>query len=88
MKFDFKVTTWERITIDTDQEEKVLQAIKNGSINSVDDIYTLLEQDGDANIETEMLLDFCEQMSLVENGGCSTIEVYDDNGEQVFKNGK
>jgi len=88
MQFDFKVTTWERIKVDTDQEEKILQAIKNGTINSVDDIYTLLEQDGIANIESEMLLEFCEEMSLAENGGCSTIEVYDDNGKQVFKNGK
>jgi len=86
MQFDFKVTIWRRIKVDTHQEEKVLQAIKNGTINNVDDIYTLLDQNGDANIESEMLLDFCEQMSLTENDGCSTIEVY-NNGEQVFKNG-
>ena len=32
MQFDFKVTSWQRITVPQEQEEKVLDAIKRGDI--------------------------------------------------------
>lgn len=86
MEFDFKITTWERVTVSKENENKVLEALKNNKINSADDVYNLLEEDG--NIDCTVLLECNESMTLQENGGCSTIEVIDDLGEIVFKNGK
>jgi len=86
MEFDFKITTWERVTVSKENEEKVLEALKSNKISSADDVYNLLEEDG--NIDCNVLFECNELMTLEENGGRSTIEVIDDLGETVFKNGK
>jgi hypothetical protein len=84
MQFDFKVTTWERISVSADQEEKVLDAIKRGEITSSNDIFNFLEDDGNISIET--MLETTEQMTPEENDGQSTIEVLSTNGETIFTN--
>ena len=87
MNFDFKVTTWERISVDEEHEQEVLQLIKEGTIVDVQGIYNLMEEKGNANLDSEVLVEFTEQMSLTANGGANTIEVYGDNGELEFENG-
>jgi len=86
MKFDFKITTWERVTVREENEQEVLQAIKNGKIESANDIYDFLADKGDMNIEYEKLTDVDEQMSVEDNDGASTIEVVDA-GKTIFSNG-
>lgn len=84
MKFDFKITTWERVEVPTEHEEKVLEAIKNGTITSSQDVFDLLEDDTDM-IDCNVILETEEQMSVEDNGGNSTIEVLDGT-ETVWKN--
>lgn len=88
MDFDFKITSWERVRVSEEQEQKVLQAIKDGKINSANDIVDFLGDEGDMNVELIPLNEVSEQMTVEENGGCSTIEVIDGSQEIVFKNGK
>lgn len=80
MKFDFKVTTWERLTVPQEDEQRVLEGIKDGSITSGDDIYGL-----NIDAECETLFETGEQMSVKENGGCATIEVLEDT-ETIYTN--
>lgn len=87
MDFDFKITTWERVNVSEEHEQEVLQAIKEGKITSANDIFCFLAGKEDVNIECIKLTDVEEQMTVEENGGCSTIEVI-DNGKEVFNNKK
>jgi hypothetical protein len=84
MEFDFKITTWERVTVAKEHEEMVLKALKEGMIDTATDIFNMLNDD---RTDCTTLLEVNEPMTLQENGGCSTIEVY-ENGEYIFKNGK
>jgi len=86
MQFDFKVTSWQRITVPQEQEEKVLDAIKRGDINTASDVYNFLADEG--NVSSENLLETETEITLEDNGGFSTIEVIGDEGESLFKNGK
>lgn len=82
MDFDFKVTTWERVTVPEEHEEQVLRLIKEGEITSAEDVF---KYEFDANCNK--LDDTDVQMTPDENGGNSTIEVVGDNGSHVFWNG-
>jgi hypothetical protein len=87
MDFDFKITTWERVNVSEEHEQEVLQAIKEGKITSANDVFDFLADKGDMNIECIKLTETDEQMTVEENGGCSTIEVI-DNGKEIFNNEK
>lgn len=82
MNVDFKITTWERVEIAPEDEAKVLDAIKSGEVSTANDLIEFVEN---ANYigkidETD------EQMTPEDNGGCSTIEVLDDNGNTILTN--
>ena len=81
MEFDFKVTTWERVTVEPEHEEQLLRLIKEGTITSASDVFSY-----DFDAECNKLDDADEQMTVEDNGGCATIEVIGDNGENVFTN--
>jgi len=90
MDFDFKITTWERVNVSEEHEQKVLQAIKEGKITSSNDVFDFLADKMDfryINFRCIKLSETDEQMTVEENGGCSTIEVI-DNGEEIFNNTK
>ena len=87
MEFDFKITTWERVTVRGENEQEVLQAIKNGEIESANDIYDFLADKGVMNVDCEKLTQVDEQMSVEDNDGASTIEVLDSAGKTIFSNG-
>jgi len=82
MKFDFKVTGWERVTVPEDKEQLVLDAIKNGTVETSSDVYDLLDDDG---VDYEVLDDCNEQMTVEENGNQATIEVR-ENGDVIHNN--
>lgn len=80
MEFDFKITTWERVTVDPKDEQKVLELIKSGDITSANDVFNYV-----ADAECNKLDDVDEQMTVEENGGEATIDVLED-GVCIYSN--
>ncbi len=68
MEVDFKVTMWTRATIDDEDKDKVLKALKSGEITHSTDLYELTDP------QWEHLYDTQKEMTLEENGGEATIE--------------
>ena len=84
MDFDFKVTTWERVSVPKEYEAEVLQAIKDGKVNSASDVWGIFD---DAEIkEADGVAS--EQMTVEDNDGKATIEVIDNRGITIFENNK
>ena len=84
MHVDFKITTWERVSVPEEREEEVKQKIESGEISSASELCDFLE--GDAY--SEKLFDVDEQMTPEENGGSSTIELYEETGKNpMWTNG-
>lgn len=81
MTFEFKVTTWERVTVDKDVEDEVFQAIKDNIISSSDELFDYLYRNSTREntpySDMDILIDSNEQMSLSENEWNATIEVRD-----------
>jgi len=77
MYLDYKCTVWRRIHFSEKQNDvdKILEDIKGGYHPDIVDA------------EYETLYDTSEDMTVEENGGSSTIELYDNN-ELIFKNGE
>lgn len=86
MNFDFKITIWERVEVKPENEKIVLQAIKDGIVNSADDIFNLLADKGDMNVNCKALGETYEQLTVKENKGSYTIEVIDNSGNTIFTN--
>jgi hypothetical protein len=80
MEFDFKITTWERVTVPKEFEEKVLDGIKNRTITSSNDIHNIC-----SGADYKKLDGVDEQMTIDENGGSATIEVM-ENGNMIYSN--
>ena len=78
MYLDYKCTIWRRIHIPDSKNDKeyILEKLKQGT----EPLFT------DAEYET--LYDTSEDMTVEENGGSSTIELFDFEGELLFKNGE
>ncbi len=72
MKVDFKETVWESIEVNDDVADQILEDIKSGKISSVADLYN---EYGDDCLDSEVLLETSEQMTIEENEGNATIEV-------------
>lgn len=87
MHIDFKVTIWDRVTIPKEMEKELVRKIKNGTITSVEDIYTTFPNNEDYT--HELLHDTDEQMFPAENEGCATIEVHEAEGNSnpIWDNG-
>ena len=81
MDFDFKVTTWKRVTVSEEHEQQVLDAIKGGSVTCANDIFGIV-----SSAECKKLDDADEQMTIEDNMGASTIEVLNDS-DTIFENG-
>ena len=82
-QIDFKVTVWERVTIDDDKLDDVIARIKDGTITSSNDLFDCL--DDDCTYEGT-IDDTIEQMLPIENDNQSTIEVLNGEGETIFTN--
>lgn len=88
MKFDFKITTWERVTVPDNLKDEVLQAIKDEKITSSNGLHDWLSENGhEVDTEYSIIPEVEEQMTVEENGGSSTIEVLNDDAHTVFGNG-
>ena len=83
MQIDFKITTWERITVPKELEQEVIKAIASEEITCADD---LIEMFGDDCFNEGILSDVSQQMSIEENDHNATIEVPNDKGDTIFDN--
>ncbi len=81
MKYiDYKCTFWNRIHLSEDVDiNKVIELLKDQK--SYDGC--IGEEEG--LVEMEVLYDTGEEISVDENGGCATIEVYSGDKDSVFQ---
>lgn len=80
MYLDVKVTAWQRIKLDDDAtKERVINHLKENSHSSLFD-------DGIA-YDYETLTDTEEQVTVEDNKGFSTLELYNEDGELLWANG-
>ena len=86
----YKTTVWVDLYINDDKitEEEVVEILK--STEDVNELYSLTD-----NCETNTLYESEEQLTVEENQGCSTIEVYTTEAKDkmakdkmVWQNGK
>ena len=83
MQIDFKITTWERITVPQELEQEVIKAIASEEITCADDLFEMF---GDECFNEGILSDVSQQMSIEENDDNATIEIINDKGDTIFDN--
>lgn len=76
MHIDIKVTIWERLHLDKDQEEIVRQAIVDGKLRTE----TELAEHG-VEGKWEMIYETEEVLNPEDNNGCATLEVWENKGD-------
>ena len=85
MYVDYKVTTWNRVHFSDDTDpKKIIKTIQEEGIDSIFD-------ENLGFIEQENLFEVDEEMTVEENNGFSTIEVYKKNNpvdDLIWSNGK
>lgn len=72
---DVKFTGWGRYTFDDDE-------VDINTLTSEKSIKDIIDK-----CEWEELFETCEDMTVSDNGGMSTVEVFNKNDELVWKNG-
>ena len=80
MKIHFKITTWEEVFVADEDWPKIKQALEDGTVSSSNSLF-----DNFAATDYQVLPEVEEQMIPEENGGCATIEVFDD-GKIIWDN--
>lgn len=85
MYLDFKVTAWERVFIPEENKDEVLRLLKDGQILTSNDAIVHFEEEA---LFEGVIMETEEQMVVHENSGFSTIELTDDNDNELFKNGE
>ena len=77
MYIDYKVTVWKRVHFNENTDpKKVIQVLEEDGLGDVFD-----EELG--FVEQETLYETVEAMTPEENGGCSTIEVYEEDNDFI-----
>lgn len=81
MYVDVKVNVWQRIHLNEEGAtlNDIKKTIEEGGVGSLWDRE-------DCDIYWETMVETEEYISVSENGGCSTVEVYDDDGNLLWKN--
>lgn len=81
-RLEVKVSIWESYEIESpEQLAEILAKLKTGEIRHGEDVS--LEYD----IPMNYIDDTSEDLSVEDNGGCSTIELRDDEGQVIWSNG-
>jgi hypothetical protein len=81
---DFKITSWRRVFVPDDKINETIKLLKEGGC---DQPYDLMDIKGyyDATTYDDQC---CEEPMLPnENDGCSTQELYSEDGNIVYRNG-
>ena len=84
MKIEFKVTTSTYAIIPSGLETHVLDAMRNGLIKDsydLDELVSILGESLNVNPTCDET-----QMSVIDNNGCPTICVTDDNHNDIWNN--
>lgn len=81
---DFKITSWKRVFVPDDKIEETIKLLKEGGCDTP---YDLMDLEGYYDSTTDY--DNCceEPMLPNENEGCSTQELYSENGDIIYSNG-
>ena len=74
MFIDYKTTVWERFEIEDEHKESLLKFLKESPEASAMDIWNWYSDNG-GDPYTETMEGTSEEMSVENNGGCSTIEI-------------
>jgi len=82
---DFKITIWERVFIDDESVDEIAKKIKDGIINSSDDLFNEFES---VTFDSDVMYETAEQITLEENDNQSTIELHNREGETICTNEK
>jgi hypothetical protein len=88
MNFDFKVTSWESVTVPDDYAALVFAGITAGDITNTCDIFDFLDELDEIEAKGSVvnhILGLEEQISVLDNGGAATIEIFDE-GEMIWSN--
>lgn len=80
---DFKVTLWRRIHVPDEKVDEVIKILKEGDWNAP---YDLLQED-DFYLKPHVCGGFEDAMTIEENDNASTQELYNNDGELIYKNG-
>lgn len=83
MYIDFKITTWDRFHVRKEDEEEILNLVKQGKINTEGDISGQFDP-----VEWEKLTDVDEYMTPEENDGFATLQIFNEEHEILHANGK
>jgi hypothetical protein len=76
---DFKVTSWKRVFI---PDNKVTEVINKLTLEDIVVPYDLMEESGMYEVDI-----FGEEpMTITENGGCCTQEIFTDEGDSQWMN--
>lgn len=78
---DFKITTWERIELEDSQVKEVKKLIEEGKVTSANDMFEYFN-----DIHCFKLDDVDVQMSVEDNQGNPTIELFGDDSETICTN--
>lgn len=84
MKFDFKITAWERVEVPEELEAAVLEKVKSGDLRTTNEIISFVEDRG-GSVSWEVIPECEEYLTPQDNGGEATIEVMED-GEFLYTN--
>lgn len=85
MYVDFKITCWERVTIPEDRKEEIEGKIKDGTIETANDLVEYLDEDG---VYEGMVEETEATMTPEDNDGFSTIEMGEKGKGTFFGNAK
>jgi len=81
---NFKVTRWEKLHIPDEMVNDVIEKLKS---SDVDEVYELMELSGIYHETTTPDEAAEEPMLIEENENCSTQELYNSEGNIIYKNG-
>lgn len=86
MYINFKTTVWKRVKILPKLEKEILKDLQSNKITDIKDLFTddFIGKIGEY-LETELLLVSSQQMTVEDNKGKATIELYDSN-DLIFSN--
>ena len=82
MHIDLKMTIWERLHIHKGDEEAILNAIRENNLKTEEQLNKFISEFH----SREFLLDTAEFIETKENENCATIEVFDEDDENIYDN--
>lgn len=86
MYVDVKVTVWQRIKLNEDEDVSAEDVIEKLKLH--EPWLGFLWNEEKFSIDWDTITDTEEHMTVEENGGCSTVELYDDDGKLLWENEK